>query len=68
MLAIMGILSLVYFTPMWFINLNAPQYRDGLKLTIWLNKITGGNEFDLRNINLLNHYVGMKRNSCRGFY
>ena len=27
---------------------------------IWINKVSGGTEYDLQNINLLNHYVGMK--------
>ena len=53
-------LVLVYFTPLWYIKLTAPQYRDGLSMSIWVYKITGGGEFDLKNINLLNHYVGMK--------
>jgi len=51
---------LVYFTPLWYIKLTAPQYRDGLSMSIWVFKITGGTEFDLQNINILNHYVGMK--------
>ena len=53
-------LSCIYFVPIWLIDLQAPQYRDGLQMLIWLNKISGGGEFDLRNINLLNHYVGMR--------
>lgn len=50
----------VYFVPIWQIILKAPQYRDGLSMNIWLSKITGGGEFDIQNINLLNHYVGMR--------
>lgn len=53
-------LCLVYVTPIWHIRLTAPQYRNGLSMSIWVNKITGGGEFDLQNINLLNHYIGMK--------
>ncbi len=41
--------------PIWQIKLWAPQYREGLTLTIYTHTIKG----DLRNINLLNHYVGM---------
>lgn len=51
----------MYFKPLWEITLYAPQYREGLKMIIWVNKITGGTPHDLRNINLLNHYVGMKK-------
>lgn len=42
--------------PLWDIAIFAPQYPEGLSLQIWLDKIGG----DLNNINILNHYVGMK--------
>lgn len=42
--------------PIWQMKLWAPQYREGLTLTIYSNTIRG----DLQNINTLNHYVGMK--------
>src|SRR3990172_10281554 len=41
--------------PIWMMKLWAPQYREGLTLTIYTNTIKG----DLQNINTLNHYVGM---------
>ena len=50
----------VYFLPMWYISLEAPQYPEGLSMYIWINKVSGGTQYDLQNINLLNHYVGMK--------
>lgn len=53
-------LSLVYVTPIWYIHLSAPQYPDGMSMSIWVDTITGGTEFDLQRINLLNHYVGMQ--------
>ena len=57
---IVGLSSLVliaaYFVPMWFIDLDAPQYPEGLGLKIWLNQMGG----DLNTINGLNHYIGMK--------
>ncbi len=46
-----------FFTPMWMIDLEAPQYPEGLGMQIWINKITG----DLNTINGLNHYIGMKK-------
>lgn len=45
-----------FFFPLWQIDLEAPQYPEGLGLRIWVNKITG----DLQTINGLNHYIGMK--------
>lgn len=49
-------LMAVLFVPMWRIELNAPQYPEGLMLMIYANKL-GGN-VDI--INGLNHYIGMK--------
>lgn len=50
----------VFFFPLWNINLEAPQYPEGLGIRIWVNQITGYKENDLENINGLNHYIGMK--------
>lgn len=49
----------VYFLPIWHISLAAPQYPEGLGMKIWIDKITGSSTYDLQNINLLNHYIGM---------
>ena len=46
----------VLYVPMWSIELNAPQYPEGLSLAIYANRL-GGN-VDI--INGLNHYIGMK--------
>lgn len=46
----------VNFLPIWRIDLDAPQYPEGLNLYIHANKL-GGN-VDI--INGLNHYIGMK--------
>ena len=54
------LLLLLYFFPLWSINLEAPQYPEGIGLYIWLDTITGKNPHDLKNINGLNHYIGMK--------
>lgn len=50
----------VFLFPIWNIHLNAPQYPEGIGLRIWINQVTGEKEFDLKNINGLNHYIGMK--------
>lgn len=49
-------LVVVLFVPMWRIELDAPQYPEGLMMQIYPNKL-GGN-VDI--INGLNHYIGMK--------
>ncbi len=59
LLAIAGLLSLFLF-PMWKIILYAPQYPDGVKMLIWINKVGGETPSTIQNINILNHYVGMK--------
>ena len=49
------------FQPLWRIHLVAPQYREGLVLDMYAYKIEGGNGGqDLAEINMLNHYIGMK--------
>lgn len=53
------LLSLFVF-PMWNISLEAPQYPEAIGMDIWINKITDHNPNDIKNINLMNHYVGMK--------
>lgn len=51
-------LSLVIsvFVPIWRIDLDAPQYPEGLRLLIYANKLGG----DVEIVNGLNHYIGMK--------
>lgn len=44
------------FVPIWRIELDAPQYPEGLVLQIFANKLGGNVEI----INGLNHYIGMK--------
>ena len=45
---------------MWRITLLAPQYPDGVHMFIYINKIGGKTPGTLQNINILNHYIGMK--------
>ncbi len=44
------------FVPIWQIDLQAPQYPEGLTLKIYSDKLGGNVEI----INGLNHYIGMK--------
>ena len=60
-MAIAALLLLTMFLfPMWRITLIAPQYPDGVTMYIWINKIGGETPSTIQNINILNHYVGMK--------
>ena len=54
------LLGLLFFFPLWNITLEAPQYPDPIGMDIWINKITDSEPGDIQNINLMNHYVGMK--------
>lgn len=49
-------LVVVIFVPLWTIQLDAPQYPEGLEMQIYSNKLAG----DVEIINGLNHYIGMK--------
>ena len=53
------LLSLFKF-PLWNIMLGAPQYPEPLGMNIHIDGIKGVSEFDLTNIDGLNHYIGMK--------
>ena len=61
-LMIIGSLFLLglFVFPLWNISLEAPQYPIPLGMEIHINKFSGTHEFDIKNINLMNHYVGMK--------
>lgn len=65
-LLILAGFALVYslFVPIWRIELDAPQYPEGLYLLIYADKI-GGN-VDI--INGLNHYIGMKTLNTNDFF
>jgi copper chaperone NosL len=49
-------LVIVLFLPIWRIDLDAPQYPEGLSLSIHANGLKGNVDI----INGLNHYIGMK--------
>ncbi len=42
--------------PYWKMTLYAPQYPSGLKLVVYVNRVTG----DVNEIDTLNHYIGMR--------
>jgi copper chaperone NosL len=49
-------LAVSIFIPIWRIELDAPQYPEGLGLQIFSYKLGG----DVAIINGLNHYIGMQ--------
>jgi len=50
------VLFAVIALPLWRIELDAPQYPEGLEMLIYSHKLDG----DVPIINGLNHYIGMK--------
>ena len=57
-----------YTSPLWKLTMFAPQYQDGLRLEIYSYKLVGGNRGqDVKEINVLNHYIGMKDLSDEDF-
>ena len=50
-----------YASPLWNLTMFAPQYPGGLRLDIYSHRLEGGNRGqDLKEINVLNHYIGMR--------
>jgi copper chaperone NosL len=60
LVAAAALLVPVFALPLWSIRIVAPQYREGLGMFIGLRDIWGHTEHDIQNINILNHYIGMK--------
>jgi hypothetical protein len=64
-LIFVGVISLipVFVFPLWNMTFYSNQYTDGLHLHIYTHRLEGGkspNRDDLREINTLNHYIGMR--------
>ena len=62
-LLVLALLCLLptFFTPLYEMTMFAPQYADGLRLHIHSYKLEGGNDGqDIKEINVLNHYIGMR--------
>lgn len=60
--AVLSLLSIIFlfgsfFLPYWNVILKAPQYPEGLNLKIHLNKVEG----DVFEVDILNHYIGIKK-------
>ncbi len=61
MLVAAALLLAIYILPLWRLTMFAPQYPEGLRLDIYSYKLEGGNNGqDTKEINVLNHYIGMK--------
>ena len=56
LLAARVLLLVSLFLPYWHMELQAPQYPDGLHMTAYMNSLTG----DVAEIDGLNHYIGMR--------
>ncbi|HET9752191.1 MAG TPA: hypothetical protein VFP52_04500, partial [Myxococcales bacterium] len=69
-LLLIAALALVptYVAPLWNLTMFAPQYQDGLRLDIYSYKLEGGNKGqDVKEINVLNHYIGMRDLAAEDF-
>ena len=56
-----ALLVAIYLFPLWNLTMFAPQYPDGLRMNIYSYKLDGGNRGqDVKEINVLNHYIGMR--------
>lgn len=65
LLILVAVVALIpaYFFPLWNMSFYSNQYTDGLVLHIYSYQLEGGktpNRDDLREINSLNHYIGMR--------
>jgi hypothetical protein len=64
-LILIGVLLLLptFFSPLWNLKLYSNQFPEGLVLKIYSYKLEGGQSAyrdDLKEINALNHYIGMR--------
>ena len=51
------LLMISVFVPYWSMTLKAPQYPKGLKVEVYVNRLEG----DVREVDELNHYLGMPK-------
>lgn len=64
LVVVAGLFVASLFLPMWRMELDAPQYPEGLVLQLFTDKIGG----DVENINGLNHYIGMQTLHTENFF
>ncbi len=58
----------VHLVPLWNLTMFAPQYPEGLRLDIYSHALVGGNAGqDIKEINVLNHYIGMRDLAAEDF-
>jgi hypothetical protein len=61
LVAAAAVLVLTYLFPLWNLTMFAPQYPEGLRLDIYSYTLVGGRGGqDVKEINVLNHYIGMR--------
>ena len=62
------LLAAALAAPLWNLTMFAPQYPDGLRMDIYSHTLQGGrNGQDVKEINVLNHYIGMRDLSNEDF-
>ena len=63
-----GLLAVTLTLPLWNLTMFAPQYPEGLRMDIYTHQLQGGNKGqDIKEINVLNHYIGMRDLSNEDF-
>jgi len=68
LLVALVLLSPSYLFPLYDMTMFAPQYPGGLRLHIYSYKLDGGNQGqDVKEINVLNHYIGMRELDTASF-
>jgi len=60
MFVAVAMLGGLFVLPLWNITLKAPQYPEPLGMDIYINKFADANPNDIKNINIMNHYIGME--------
>jgi hypothetical protein len=68
LLAAAGLLAVALLLPLWNLTMFAPQYPDGLRMDIYSHELKGGRGGqDIKEINVLNHYIGMRDLAAEDF-
>ena len=60
MFVAVAMLGSLFVLPLWNITLKAPQYPEPLGMDIYIDKFADANPNDIKNINIMNHYIGME--------